>query len=113
MFHIKVTDRWRSTFPQGHEEFIQMNGRIITLKSNDMMMKDSQGVVCTIIYGQDQRTPISPQTRRALYVSYAPPGISRKSVQKQLDSIRDNILLFAPKAEVEMVEIFSAQAITP
>ncbi len=96
---------------QGHEEFIQMNGRIITLKPNDMMMTDSRSVVCTIIYGQDQRTPISPQTRRALYVSYAPPGVSRESVQQQLDSIRANILLFAPKAGVEMVEIFSGKGL--
>lgn len=94
---------------QGYEEFIQMNGQIIILKPNDMMMTDSQGVVCTIIYGQDKRTPISSKTRRAFYVSYAPPGIPKESVQQQLDSIRDNILVFAPKAEVEMVEIFSAK----
>lgn len=94
---------------QGHEEFIQMNGQIITLKPNDMMMTDSQSVVCTIIYGQDKRTPITPRTRRALYVSYAPPGVPRESVEQQLDSIQNNILLFAPEAEVEMIEIFSGK----
>ena len=94
---------------QGDEEFIQMNGQIRTLRPHDMMMKDSQSVVCTIIYGQDKRTPISPKTRRALYVAYAPPGVPKESVQQQLDSIRDNIVLFAPEAEVEMLEIFSAK----
>ena len=94
---------------QGNEEFIQMNGQIRTLKPNDMMMTDSQSVVCTIIYGQDKRTPISPKTRRALYVAYAPPGVPKESVQQQLDSIQDNIVLFAPEAEVEMLEIFSAK----
>ncbi len=93
---------------QGNEQFIQMNGQIRTLRPNDMMMTDSQSIVCTIIYGQDKRTPISPETRRALYVAYAPPGVPKKSIQQQLDSIQDNIVLFAPEADVEILEIFSA-----
>jgi len=93
---------------QGNEQFIQMNGQIRTLRPNDMMMTDSLSVVCTVIYGQDKRTPISPETRRALYVAYAPPGVPKKSVQQQLDSIRNNIVLFAPEADVEMLEIISA-----
>ena len=85
----------------GNEEFIQMNGDKKTLKANDMMMTDSKGVVCTVIYGQDQRTPISTKTRRALYVTYVPAGIERSTVATHLDTIKRNILLFAPDAEVE------------
>jgi hypothetical protein len=73
-----------------------------------MMMADRQGIVCTILYGQDARTPISPHTRRALYVAYAPAGVPRVTVQQQLDTIHVNILLVAPEAEVEMIEIFAA-----
>ncbi|MBE9100357.1 phenylalanine--tRNA ligase beta subunit-related protein [Vacuolonema iberomarrocanum] len=93
---------------QGTESFVQMSGAEKTLKPNDAMMSDVKGIVCTIIYGQDQRTPISPSTCRALYVAYAPPGIATAMVQQQLDAIRDNVLLFAPNAQVEMMEIYSA-----
>lgn len=93
---------------QGNESFVQMSGAEKTLKPNDVMMSDDKGIICTIIYGQDQRTPISPSTRRALYVAYAPPGITAAIVQQQLDAIRDNVLLFAPNAQVEMMEIYSA-----
>jgi hypothetical protein len=72
-----------------------------------MMMSDGKGIICTIIYGQDARTPISPNTRRALYVAYAPAGISGAMVQQQLDSIHENILLAAPEAEVELIKVFS------
>ena len=92
----------------GGESFRQMNGAVRSLKSNDMMMSDNQGIVCTILYGQDARTPISPHTRRALYVAYAPAGVPRAAVQQQLDTIRANVLLVAPAAEVEMTEIFAA-----
>lgn len=95
---------------QGGEEFIQLNGVAIALKPNDMMMADGKGVVCTIIYGQDQRTPISPHTRHALYVAYAPAGIPAAKVQQQLDTIRAHVLLFAPAATVEMVAIYAAKS---
>ncbi|MBC2703700.1 phenylalanine--tRNA ligase beta subunit-related protein [Desulfobacula sp.] len=93
---------------QGDEVFIQMNGSVRSLKPNDMMMSDGKGVICTIIYGQDKRTPISPDTRRALYVAYGPPGVPVAVVQQQLDTIRENVLLFAPEAKVKMVKIYSA-----
>lgn len=93
---------------KGDEVFTQMNGAVISLKSNDMMMSDGKGIVCTIIYGQDNRTPISDKTRRALFVAYAPPGVPKKKVQHQLDSILENIRLFAPEALLEVLEVYSA-----
>jgi DNA/RNA-binding domain of Phe-tRNA-synthetase-like protein len=87
---------------------MQINGSIRSLKPQDMMMSDGKGIICTIIYGQDARTPISPNTRRALYVAYAPAGVSGAMVQQQLDSIHENILLAAPETELEMLMVFSA-----
>ena len=94
---------------QDGEAFTQMNGKEKQLKVNDMMMRDAKGIVCTILYGQDKRTPISPKTKRALYVSYAPAGVKKEDVQKQLELIRQNVLLFAPAAVTEMLEIHAAQ----
>jgi DNA/RNA-binding domain of Phe-tRNA-synthetase-like protein len=94
----------------GGETFAQLHGSVRSLKPQDMMMSDAKGIICTIIYGQDVRTPISPNTRRALYVAYAPAGIPRAMVQQQLDSIHENVLLAAPEAELEMIEVFSATA---
>lgn len=93
---------------KGGESFIQLTGQAKSLKANDMIMTDKSGVKCTIIYGQDQKTPISARTRRALYVSYAPQGVLKIDVQNQLRAIEHNIRLFSPGAEVEMMDIFSA-----
>lgn len=92
----------------GTERFTQMNGNSRILKADDMMMKDEKGVVCTIIYGQDQRTSISPETNRAFFVTYVPEGISRHTVVSHLETIKDNVLLFAPEANVDYQEIHSA-----
>jgi DNA/RNA-binding domain of Phe-tRNA-synthetase-like protein len=95
---------------QGGELLVQMNGAERPLKPNDMMMTDANGVVCTIIYGQDKRTPITPKTRRALYVAYAPAGVPKAAVQQQLEAIRENVHHFAPEAEAEMFEIYTAES---
>ena len=93
----------------GTEKFIRINGAEKTLKAKDMMMTDAKGVVCTILYGQDQRTPISPKTRRALFVTYVPPGIKVESVTLHLDTIKRNIILFAPDAETEYQQVHTAE----
>jgi len=92
----------------GDEQFVQMSGERKTLKANDMMMVDAEGVVCTVIYGQDARTPISPKTSRALYVSYVPPGIDAETVSQHLEMIKANVLLFAPGGEIEYQTVHSA-----
>lgn len=92
----------------GGETFIRMNGAEKTLKPGDMMMLDGRDVVCTVLYGQDRRTPISPATRRALYVAYAPAGVPLAAVERQLSAIRDNVGLFAPEAEVELLDVHAA-----
>ena len=94
---------------QGTEQFMQMNGSTRTLKPNDMIMRDANGVICTIIYGQDKTSPISAQTKRALYVTYAPIGVSAALVSQQLETIRDSVLLFAPEAGTSKLEIFTAE----
>jgi DNA/RNA-binding domain of Phe-tRNA-synthetase-like protein len=94
----------------GGEELIQMNGSRKLLKPNDMMMSDEHSIICTILYGQDKRSAILAATRRALYVAYAPAGVPTQAVQGQLDSILEHVLVFAPQAEVEMLEIYASSA---
>lgn len=94
----------------GKESFEQMNGKVRTLKRGDMMMADAQGIVCTILYGQDRRTPVSEVTRRTLFVCYAPSGVAKERVRQQLDTILTHVRLFAPAAQVEGLEIFAAGA---
>jgi DNA/RNA-binding domain of Phe-tRNA-synthetase-like protein len=92
----------------GSERFVRINGQEQQLKARDMYVADSEGVLSTIIYGPDQRTRITGATRRALFTTYAPPGVSAASVLHHLEEIRDYALLVAPQAQVEMLEVHSA-----
>lgn len=90
---------------RGGEAFTQLGGKVRTLKAGDMSMTDETGIVCTVLHGQDARTPISAQTRRALYVAYAPAGVPVNAVHHQLETILEHVRLFAPDAVVEHLEV--------
>lgn len=86
----------------------QMNGSTKPMRPGDMLMRDAGGVCCSIIYGQDNRSPISKETTHALYVAYAPVGISPESVSAQLQGILANILTFSPNCKVEQEVLIEA-----
>ncbi|MCP2014022.1 DNA/RNA-binding domain of Phe-tRNA-synthetase-like protein [Deinococcus sp. HSC-46F16] len=93
---------------RGGERFEGMNGKVRTLRANDMMMGDEEGVVCTILTGQDRRTPVMAASTRVLYVCYAPLGVGEARVRSQLSAIQDNVRLFAPGATTGRLEIYEA-----
>ena len=87
---------------------MQMNGTLKAIRAGDMIMKDSGGICCSIIYGQDDRSPISVETSHVLYVAYAPDGVPADRVDAQLQGIAENIRLFSPTAVVEQCRLLTA-----
>jgi DNA/RNA-binding domain of Phe-tRNA-synthetase-like protein len=90
------------------ERMLQMNGADKALLPGDMLMRDAQGICCSILYGQDNRSPISVDTKSVLYVSYAPPGVGAEAVASQLDLIEANVRLFASQARVAQRRLIEA-----
>jgi DNA/RNA-binding domain of Phe-tRNA-synthetase-like protein len=90
------------------DQIVQMSGAFKTIRAGDMIMRDANGVCCSVLYGQDNRSPISPQTSHVLYVAYAPKGVPAQSVEDQLRKIEENTRLFSPKASVQQHRLLSA-----
>ena len=87
------------------DEITQMNGNRKHVPVGDMLMRDAQGVACTILRGQDNRSPISKATTHVLYVSYVPDGVMEEQVRAQLDAMERYVRLFAPGCRVEQLEV--------
>jgi DNA/RNA-binding domain of Phe-tRNA-synthetase-like protein len=85
-----------------------MHGAAKPIRSGDMVMRYAGGVSCTILYGQDNRSPITPETRQVLYVAYVPPGVPEEAVEAQLSQIEQHVRLFAPQARVEQRRLLRA-----
>ena len=87
---------------------VQMNGSNRRLPAGDMVMRDAKGIACSILYGQDNRSPISAATTTALYVAYAPAGVGEGAVRAQLDGVLSNVRSFAPACALEQLVILPA-----
>lgn len=89
-------------------QITQMNGATKAIRAGDMIMRDADGICCSIIYGQDNRSPISSETSRVLFVAYAPAGVPAETVDAQLRKIEENIRAFSPAAVVEQHRLLCA-----
>jgi len=96
---------------QEGDAMMLMNGASKVIRSGDMVMKDAGGICCSILYGQDNRSPISRETAHVLYVSYAPPGVPADSVEAHLHRIEENIRLFSKAAVLEQLRLLRAESL--
>lgn len=90
------------------DQMTQMNGTLRAIRAGDMIMRDAHGVSCSIIYGQDNLSPITSETTQVLYVAYAPPGVPADIVSSQLLNIEAHIRLICPQAITEQNRLLSA-----
>lgn len=90
----------------GAEQYTLLRGEEQTLKPGDMLIRDQVGVISSIIYGPDQRTQITPSTNNVMFTVYAPPGIDEQTVISHLQHIQENVMVFAPQAQVQLLEVY-------
>ncbi len=93
---------------EGDESFTRLNSQEQQLKASDMYIADSRGIISSVIYGPDRRTAINPDTTRALFTTYAPPGIDYGIVQSHLLDIESYARMISPEANTDVLEIYCA-----
>ena len=90
---------------RGDERFTTLNGREQILKAGDMLMRDAEGVISSVLYGPDRRTRITPETTAVLFAVYAPAGIGEAAVRRHLEEIQAGVRLIAPEATTEALTL--------
>jgi DNA/RNA-binding domain of Phe-tRNA-synthetase-like protein len=94
---------------RGSESYTVMRGESQTLKPDDMFIRDKAGIISDIIYGPDQRTQIQANTRNVVFTVYAPAGIAEALITRHLQDMRDYVLVIAPQANVELLQVFGGE----
>jgi DNA/RNA-binding domain of Phe-tRNA-synthetase-like protein len=93
---------------QKGDQIIRMSGDAKLMEVGDMVMRDATGVVCSIIYGQDNVSPITSATAHVIYVAYAPVGVLPDAVEHHLRMIEENVRVFSPSIRTEQLRLLSA-----
>lgn len=96
----------------GSEVYQDLRGETRRCKRGDMIMRDAEGVICSVIYGSDQKTKITPGTSNALFVVYAPPGIDQGSIEEHLKDIEQTVRLFSPNIRASYKKLLIAEEST-
>jgi DNA/RNA-binding domain of Phe-tRNA-synthetase-like protein len=95
----------------GEESYTKLNQEDQMAKAGDMLTFDGVGILSSVIHGPDYRSRISPDTSDALYVTYAPDGITREQLLGHVRDMWKSIRLFSPSARVEPVRVLTASGI--
>ena len=90
----------------GTEKYITLPGQEQLLKAGDMFMADRAGIISSILYGPDQRTRITPDTKNVLFTVYGTKGLEESLIRQHLEIMRDYVLIIAPQAEVKLLEVY-------
>jgi DNA/RNA-binding domain of Phe-tRNA-synthetase-like protein len=92
---------------QGGERYVGIGGRELALQPGDMYIHDEAGVISSVLYGPDDRTQITPNTRQAIFCVYAPAGIRPEAVESHLADIASNVRLVAPHASIIQQQVYA------
>ena len=91
----------------GNESYTGMNGKVQNLNPDDMFISDNVGIISSIIYGPDNRTPITSDTRDVMFTVYGPAGISTEQIKNHLEDISSYVKLVSSDAITDVLEIYS------
>jgi len=83
----------------GRRPMPTLGGAEKTPPVGDLVMRDSEGIVASVLLGPDSRTSVSPSTSRSLFVVYAPFAISEAELAAGLDRVAATVRLACPGAK--------------
>jgi len=90
----------------GSESYLLLRGANQVVKAGDMIISDGMGIISNIIYGPNQRTQITADTRNVVFTVYVPNGIDEPTIRQHLHDMQENVMLVAPEAQVELLEVY-------
>jgi DNA/RNA-binding domain of Phe-tRNA-synthetase-like protein len=94
------------TIGMSDETFTDIRGAEKNVVEADMIMRDGEGVISSIILGPDSRTKLTPSVRNVLFAVYAPFDVGKEFVLSHLKDIENYVKTFSPGAETQFLEVF-------
>jgi len=76
---------------EGGERYFKINNQEQELKKNDVVLKDREGILASILYGPARRTTITPKTKNVLYFAWCPYALDEEFIKGHLNEIFLNL----------------------
>lgn len=85
--------------------YTKISGKEQALKPGDMIVRDAEGIIASVLYGPDLRTRLRPESTAALFGAWAPVGLSVAAVEAHLETLGRLLRREWPEAVVETPRI--------
>jgi DNA/RNA-binding domain of Phe-tRNA-synthetase-like protein len=66
---------WRLDLAQEGETFEGVSGKIIHCREDEIVLRDEEGIVCSLFQGPDFRTRVEPKSMNIVVYVFTAPGI--------------------------------------
>ena len=75
---------WRLDLAREGETFQGVSGRMILCKENEIVLRDGEGIVCSLFQGPDFKTRVEPTSKNIVVYVFTAPGIGDENVSNGL-----------------------------
>ena len=84
------------------EEYVKLNGKKQVLLKNDVILKDDDGILASVLFGPAARTAIKMETVNPLYLAWCPVGIDNETVDEHLSTLtKFSKMVYGEKIETD------------
>ncbi|NPV51488.1 MAG: hypothetical protein HPY60_09885 [Candidatus Methanofastidiosum sp.] len=90
---------------KGDEEYTNISGKEMKLKSEDIITRDGTGIISSVLYGPDRRTMITEKTKNYLFFAYFPYGEGDSKIKNHFEDILEYIKIFNTRFDKSDIEI--------
>lgn len=81
--------------------YTRLSGRDQRVRAGDMVVRDDDGIIASVIHGPDRRTRLRGDSTAAMFGAWCPGGVAAEAVRNHLSSLAGLVRLEWPEAEVE------------
>jgi DNA/RNA-binding domain of Phe-tRNA-synthetase-like protein len=75
---------WKLDLAHGGETFRGVSGKTILCKEKEIVLRDGEGIVCSLFQGPDFRTRVEPTSKDIVVYVFTAPGIQEQQVSSGL-----------------------------
>jgi len=94
---------------QGSETYNVLGGKERRLVAGDMFLSDEKGILSSVLYGPDDRTALSLQTRHVLFFCYGVNDVKATEIQGHLEDIETLVTVLSPSSRRVELAVFPSQ----
>ena len=94
---------------RGDETYRSISQREVTAVPGDLLVRDDNGVISSMMRGPDEGSRITAQTAGVFFVLYAPPVIATQTVTAALTLLEKRVRSFAPGCTTRLLQVYEQE----